>query len=56
VARAIGRTVQLLISNGAVSGNWWKGKRYFTDNGYAMVNLYNDGSFENEYVPYGFTV
>ncbi|MCF6405860.1 metallophosphoesterase [Chitinophaga filiformis] len=44
------------ISNGAVSGNWWKGTRYRTDNGYAMVNLYDDGSFENEYVPYGWTV
>jgi 3',5'-cyclic-AMP phosphodiesterase len=44
------------ISNGAVSGNWWKGVRYRTDNGYAMVNLYNDGSFENEYIPYGWTV
>jgi len=41
------------ISNGAVSGNWWEGKRYQTDNGYAMVNLFDDGSFENEYVPYG---
>lgn len=44
------------ISNGAVSGNWWKGTRYRTENGYAMVNLYDDGSFENEYVPYGWTV
>lgn len=44
------------ISNGAVSGNWWKGKRYQTDNGYAMVNLFDDGSFENEYIPYGWKV
>jgi 3',5'-cyclic AMP phosphodiesterase CpdA len=41
------------ISNGAVSGNWWKGMRYRTDNGYAMVTLYDDGSFDNEYVTYG---
>jgi 3',5'-cyclic-AMP phosphodiesterase len=41
------------ISNGAVSGNWWKGVRYRTDNGYAMVTLYEDGSFDNEYVTYG---
>jgi Icc protein len=41
------------ISNGAVSGNWWKGIRYRTDNGYALVTLYNDGSFDNEYVTYG---
>lgn len=44
------------ISNGAVSGNWWKGIRYRTDNGYAMVTLYDDGSFENEYVTYGWKV
>lgn len=44
------------ISNGAVSGDWWKGMRYRTDNGYAMVNLYSDGSFENEYVSYGWKV
>jgi 3',5'-cyclic AMP phosphodiesterase CpdA len=44
------------ISNGAVSGNWWKGKRYQTENGYAMVNLFNDGSFENEYISYGWNV
>jgi len=41
------------ISNGAVSGNWWKGMRYRTDNGYALINLYDDGSFDNEYIPYG---
>jgi 3',5'-cyclic AMP phosphodiesterase CpdA len=44
------------ISNGAVSGNWWKGIRYRTDNGYAMVTLYDDGSFENEYITYGWKV
>jgi Icc protein len=44
------------ISNGAVSGNWWKGIRYRTDNGYAMVTLYTDGTFDNEYVTYGWKV
>lgn len=44
------------ISNGAVSGNWWKGIRYRTDNGYALLNLYSDGSFDNEYIPYGWKV
>lgn len=44
------------ISNGAVSGNWWKGKRYQTDNGYALLNLYDDGSFDNEYISYGWKV
>ncbi|MDO6434082.1 metallophosphoesterase [Flavitalea sp. BT771] len=41
------------ISNGAVSGNWWNGKHFRTDNGYAMVNLYDDGTFDNEYFTYG---
>ncbi|HVU57851.1 MAG TPA: metallophosphoesterase [Puia sp.] len=41
------------ISNGAVSGNWWNGKHFRTDNGYAMVDLYDDGSFDNEYFSYG---
>lgn len=41
------------ISNGAVSGNWWNGRHFRTDNGYAMVNLYDDGSFDNEYFTYG---
>ena len=44
------------ISNGAVSGNWWKGVHYKTDNGYAIVNLYDDGSFDNEYITYGWKV
>jgi 3',5'-cyclic AMP phosphodiesterase CpdA len=42
------------ICNGAVCGNWWaKEPRYQTKNGYAMINLYDDGSFDNEYIPYG---
>ena len=44
------------ICNGAVSGNWWKGIRYKTDNGYALLNLYDDGSFDNEYITYGWKV
>lgn len=44
------------ISNGAVSGNWWKGDRYATKNGYALVDLYEDGTFDNTYIPYGWTV
>jgi hypothetical protein len=41
------------ISNGVVSGNWWKSICYRTDNGYALLNLYDDGSFDNEYITYG---
>jgi Icc protein len=42
------------VSSGAVSANWWKGlrlERY--DYGYALVDLYEDGSFNYQYVPYG---
>lgn len=39
--------------DGAVSGAWWKGDHHECKNGYAMLNLYDDGSFEREYVTYG---
>ncbi|NGP90127.1 metallophosphoesterase family protein [Fodinibius halophilus] len=39
--------------NGAVSGNWWNGKYHQTPPGYAMINLYADGSFDREYMTYG---
>ncbi|SMO37352.1 metallophosphoesterase family protein [Fodinibius sediminis] len=38
--------------NGAVSGNWWNGNYHQTPPGYAMVNLYEDGSFDREYITY----
>lgn len=41
------------LCNGAVSGNWWKGKHKECDNGYALLNLYDDGTFESDYVTYG---
>ena len=39
--------------NGAVSANWWKGRHYECDEGYALIDLYDDGTFEREYVTYG---
>lgn len=39
--------------NGAVSGGWWAGDYYECTYGYALVDLFDDGSFENRYVPYG---
>lgn len=39
--------------NGAVSGAWWKGKNDGFDEGYALVDLFDDGSLECRYVPYG---
>jgi hypothetical protein len=39
--------------NGAVSGDWWKNMTYHeTQAGYAIVDLYNDGSFTNQYLSY----
>lgn len=40
------------LCNGAVSGGWWRGKNAETANGYALVDLYDDGTFENRYVEY----
>jgi predicted phosphodiesterase len=41
------------ICDGAVSGSWWKGKKDRCDEGYGLVNLYDDGSLDHEYVMYG---
>lgn len=39
--------------NGAVSGRWWGGSFHQTPPGYALVDLYRDGSFEVTYHRYG---
>jgi 3',5'-cyclic AMP phosphodiesterase CpdA len=39
--------------NGAVSGAWWKGNYHECAPGYGIVDLYEDGSFHNQYVVYG---
>lgn len=41
------------ICDGAVSGNWWKGRHYETDEGYGLFDLYSDGTFAHKYVPFG---
>lgn len=41
------------LCNGAVSGNWWGGRFNDTDEGYAVLDLFDDGSFEHEYLKYG---
>ncbi len=38
--------------NGAVSGRWWFGKYQHTEAGYAVVDLCDDGSFQNQYISY----
>jgi Icc protein len=39
--------------NGAVCGSWWKGKNRGFAEGYALVDLYDDGSYDCKYTPYG---
>jgi len=41
--------------NGAVCGNWWKGDHKECDEGYAVIDLYDDASYENQYVVYDWT-
>jgi 3',5'-cyclic AMP phosphodiesterase CpdA len=41
------------ICDGAVSGAWWKGKNAECDEGYGILDLYSDGSFEHAYQTYG---
>ncbi|MCC7087262.1 MAG: metallophosphoesterase [Pirellulales bacterium] len=41
------------LCNGAVCGAWWKGKNHECDAGYALVDLFDDGSFEHRYENYG---
>lgn len=40
------------LCNGAVSGAWWNGIRRETHPGYALIDLYKDGTFEERYVNY----
>lgn len=40
------------LCNGAVSGAWWNGNRRETAPGYGIIDLFADGSFEEQYVNY----
>ncbi|MHC4257500.1 MAG: metallophosphoesterase, partial [Planctomycetota bacterium] len=44
------------ICDGAVSGSWWQGDYHGFDEGYGLVDLYDDGSFEHQYVAYNWKV
>lgn len=43
------------ICDGAVSGNWWKGLHDGVPEGYGVIDLFDDGSFEHQYETYGWT-
>jgi|SRR6185503_16250762 len=40
------------LCNGAVSGAWWEGNKRETAPGYGLIDLYADGSFNEQYVNY----
>lgn len=40
------------ICGGAVCGNWWQGAWQGCEPGYGVVDLWPDGSFHHQYVPY----
>jgi 3',5'-cyclic AMP phosphodiesterase CpdA len=41
------------ISDGAICGRWWKGPHQETQEGYGLFDLYDDGTFEHQYIDYG---
>ena len=41
------------ICDGAVSGNWWKGKHHEFSEGYGLFDLYPDATFAHAYQTYG---
>jgi Icc protein len=42
------------ICDGAVSGDWWKGSHFNEcENGYGLIDLYDDGTFDHTYQTYG---
>ncbi len=41
------------ICDGAVSGAWWKGRNKECDEGYGLIDLYDDGTFSHAYQGYG---
>ncbi len=43
------------LCNGAVCGSWWNGRHKDCEEGYAILDLYDDGSFDHQYVKYGWT-
>jgi hypothetical protein len=41
------------VCNGAVCGGWWKGFYQETPEGYGIVDLFHDGTFDVAYVKFG---
>ncbi len=43
------------ICDGAVSGAWWAGPFQEVAEGYGVFDLYPDGTFDHQYIAYGWT-
>ncbi|MBL8765033.1 MAG: metallophosphoesterase [Phycisphaerae bacterium] len=41
------------LCDGAVCGSWWKGRNEQCDEGYGVIDLFDDGTFAHQYVRYG---
>lgn len=41
------------ICDGAVCGSWWDGPKSQCDEGYGVIDLFDDGTFDHRYVTYG---
>lgn len=41
------------VCNGAVCGNWWKGSYHQCAEGYGLIDLFADGTFNAQYVNFG---
>ncbi len=41
------------ICDGAVSGAWWRGKNRGFAEGYGVIDLFDDGTFDHQYATYG---
>ncbi len=52
VERLIFRGIEFLC-NGAVSGNWWKGAHHEAFEGYAVLDLFDDGTVDCRYTAFG---
>ncbi|MBN2212382.1 MAG: hypothetical protein JW709_13370, partial [Sedimentisphaerales bacterium] len=44
------------ICGGSVCGSWWLGDMYGCDEGYGLVDLFEDGRFDYRYCPFGWQV
>jgi 3',5'-cyclic AMP phosphodiesterase CpdA len=43
------------VCDGAICANWWKGPFQEVPEGYGLFDLYPDGTFEHQYLTYGWT-